>query len=539
MDLSGKSTEELLSMLGGATNYTHAPEPVDPTEGMSGFQKFAAGAGKSVYDLGRGIKQIFSGNSPSMSGLVSGDNRNPAQQSVDESRQLDAPLMKTGAGVAGDIAGNTAMFAPTAFIPGANTYTGSALGGAVMGALQPTAGGESRTSNALLGGVMGLAGQAVGNAVGRAIRPITSRLSPEAEALAQAAQREGIPLTAGQKTGSRPLQIAESVMENLPLTSASQIAGREAQQRAFTAAALKRGGMVGDAATPELLGTQRAALGNTLQDIASANTLNFNGKLMDDLSGIAQKAAVRGKTAAEPVHSIIDNILNEVGQGGVMGGKNYQAWRQTLRPLASGGGENAHLYGEIRRALDNAFNAQMANSQPWTQANRQYANLKTLMNAAGGPGVSAATNQIAPTQLASALRQSIGKEGVSLGRGDLNELSRVGQTFVRDNVPNSGTAQRQLIQNLLTSGGGVLGGAGIGGGTAMAMGKDPLQGAAYGAGIGGAALAAPRLAQILMNSPAGQKYLTKGAVALTDAQRRALVDALRTASIGSVPALSQ
>src|SRR6185369_3582714 len=100
-------------------------------------------------------------------------------------------------------------------------------------------------------------------------------------------------------------------------------------------------------------------------------------------------------------------------------------------------------------AMDSAFNSQMeaAGSEAWKGANRQYANLKTILQAAGGPGAQAASNQIAPTQLAAALRQSIGKEGVALGHGDLNELTRIGTTFVKDQIPNSGTAQRQLIQS--------------------------------------------------------------------------------------------
>ena len=488
---------------------------------MGTGERLLVGAGKAGQDLIRGTKQL----------LGRGD-----QAEIDASREVDRPLMKTGAGFAGNLAGNVAAFLPTAAIPGANTLTGAALVGAGMGAMSPTATGESHAANAGLGAILGVGGQAAGQALGRAVRPIASRLSHEQELLAQSAAREGIPLTAGQRTGSRPLQIAESVMENLPLTSGPQLAGREAQQRAFTAAALRRAGIAGDAATPEALAAQRAALGTTMQDIANANTLNFNRGLADRLAEISGEASMRGPTAAAPVNSLIDRILGEVGQSGDMAGKTYQAWRQRLRPLASAGGENAHLYGQIRRALDDAFNSQMeaAGSEAWKGANRQYANLKTIMQAAGGPGAPAASNQLAPSQLAAALRGSIGKEGVALGRGDLNNLTRIGTTFVKDQIPNSGTAQRQLIQALLTSGIGT----GAGTGTALALGKDPLEGAAYGAGIGAGALIAPRLAQGAMNSQLGQRYLASGAVPLTDAHRRALAAAMRSLSVGSTPMLA-
>jgi hypothetical protein len=45
------------------------------------------------------------------------------------------------------------------------------------------------------------------------------------------------------------------------------------------------------------------------------------------------------------------------------------------------------------------------------------------------------------------------------------------------------------------------------------------------------------LVQALMNSPAGKAYLTKGMVDLSPSGRAALVAALRTGAISSMPAL--
>jgi len=492
----------------------------DPLSGMSGMEKAVAGYGQAMPNLVRGAGQRL--------GLTS-------QADVDESRKLDAPLMSSGAGLAGNVLGNAAMFAPTALIPGANTYTGAGLIGATAGALQPTATGESVGKNAALGAGAGVAGQALGNALGRVIRPVQPSLSSEASQLAQGAAKEGIPLTAGQQTGSRPLQIAESVMENLPLTSGPQIAQREAQKKAFTSAALRRAGISAEAATPEILGGQKQALGSAMGGIAERNTLDFNKGLTDKLASIGDDAAKHlPPDLASKVSGTIDKVLSQVENTGAMAGTNYKGWREPLRGLSTNT-ETGRYYQQIRTALDNAFREQIpgAEGEAYRGAARQYANLKTIMQAAGGPGADAATNQIAPSQLSAALRQAMGKEGVALGRGDLNELSRIGTTFVKDQIPNSGTAQRQLIQSLLTSG---LG-AGAGGGTAYAMGKDPLTGMAIGGGIGAGALITPRIIQSLMNSGAGQAYLKNGLVSLTAAQREALTAALRSTAIGSIPAL--
>jgi hypothetical protein len=103
-----------------------------------GASRFLAGTGKAFADLGRGVGQAV--------GAVD-------RQDVAESRKLDAPLMKTGAGVSGHIAGNVAALLPTAFIPGANTYTGAATIGAVTGALQPSVSTSETLQNIALGGL--------------------------------------------------------------------------------------------------------------------------------------------------------------------------------------------------------------------------------------------------------------------------------------------------------------------------------------------------------------------------------------------------
>lgn len=127
-----------------------APRP-DPTEGMSAAEKFFAGAGKAAYDVGRGLGQAV--------GLVS-------QEEIDEARRLDAPLMRTTAGKAGNVAGGVATFAPTSFIPGASTAVGAALVGGAMGLSQPVAEGESRALNTAAGLGFGLGGHLGGKYVG-------------------------------------------------------------------------------------------------------------------------------------------------------------------------------------------------------------------------------------------------------------------------------------------------------------------------------------------------------------------------------------
>lgn len=476
----------------------------DFTGDMSFGQQFLAGAGKRFSDLALGAKQIFGGNpQPTLSSLVVGNQPNEA----DQKRALDRALMETpGAGV-GSLATDLAITLPAIGVPALGTVRGAAALGAGMSALNPVGSNESRAMNMAVGGALGAGGALAGNLVGKLFQPVKSTLSPEAMALADKAVREGIPLDAAAITGSKPLQIANSVLEQLPFTSAVEAAKKTATQEGFTNAVLSRAGMGGRVADPAALAAQKTALGQTMEGIAGANTLDFNKGLVGELASIASEAAKRGKTASEPIVSTIDSILAEVNNAGVMGGKNYQAWRQMLRPLAQSGGPDSHLYGQIRTALDKAFNSQIqgtGQAAAWNQANREYANLKTILEAAGGAGNQAAQNQIAPSQLATAVRNAIGKEGNALGRGDLNELSRIGQLFVKDQIPNSGTAQRALIQGILTGGAGGLGGY-------FATGNDPTKTAGMAAGAAAIGLGSPVVAQAILNNPALQAYLIRSA----------------------------
>jgi hypothetical protein len=123
----------------------------DPTSGMSFMDKFNAGMGKAFTDLGRGAGQLF--------------NAGPTAEETRETRQLDAPLMKTSGGVSGNIAGNVAALAPLAVVPGANTVAGAGAIGAVTAGLQPAESAGERVTNMGVGGGLGAGVQALAGPV--------------------------------------------------------------------------------------------------------------------------------------------------------------------------------------------------------------------------------------------------------------------------------------------------------------------------------------------------------------------------------------
>jgi hypothetical protein len=187
------------------------PESYDPTEGMNFGEKALAGVGKAFVDMGRGAGQIF--------GLVT-------PEEVKDSRRLDAPLMRTGGGITGNILGNIAATAPTMFIPGVNTVVGGALTGGALGALQPTTKDESRLGNAVSGTILGgtlpavIGGYKAAKAglydpVVRQNKIIASTLADVAgkpAPMQYVAKTPGVKFSAGQSSGSEALAAIEDAI---------------------------------------------------------------------------------------------------------------------------------------------------------------------------------------------------------------------------------------------------------------------------------------------------------------------------------------
>lgn len=461
-----------------------------PTVGMGTLERFGAAYGKAVPDVVKGIGANL--------GIV-------PRSEITEMRTRDAPLMETTAGKVGNIAGNLALLAPTGTVP-INTVPRAMAMGAMYGAAMPAESGGEAAWNIGLGAALSGAGQGAAQAF---TRPLTSRLTPEQLRLANAAAQEGIGLNATQQTGSRALRAAEAAFENIPSTAGRQAAQREAQSRQFTAAALRRAGITGDSATADVLKTQKGALGSEFESIAGRNAINVNSGLGFNLLSIADQAEKRlVPDQAATVRRMAEEIV-KTGQAAPLPGTLYQGYRSELGRMAKGNDAQAHFFGQMKKELDSAFRSQIpqVDAQAWDAASRKYANLKTIIDAMGGPGTLPAGGQLSPAQLSSALQRAVTKEGKALGRGDLNELARIGETFIKPQTPDSGTAQRMLAQAILTGGGG------------YALTGDPTTALATGA----AGLAIPAAAQRAIQSQAAQRAMLQGMV-----RNPALANAIRT-----------
>jgi hypothetical protein len=354
----------------------------------------------------------------------------------------------------------------------------------------------------------------------RLITPIQQQGNAEYRALVAAAEREGIPVTAGQATGSRFLKNIESRLEQLPLTGARQRAIREGQEEAFTRAAMRRTGTAASDTSPDTLNAIRGRLGAEFENISNRNTLNVTPELENRLAQIEDSLRFIPGELAGPVKARIDQLRGMMvappGSGGVplapgqtapnpvIPGASYRMMDSALgRSMRStSNGDLRAALGDIRDTLRTAMDKSISpeDAAAWDQLRRDYANLMVISRAAGGAGEAAATGRLSPLALRGAVNQSTGG-GYAFGRGDLNELARIGQSVLRP-PPDSGTAGNNMANALLT---GQLAAAGGIGGT---MAAGPL------GGVAGAAssMFLPRIVQALMNSDAGQTYLRNQAI---------------------------
>jgi hypothetical protein len=506
------------------------------TIGMSGIDKFMAGAGKSVYDMGRGIKQLGLGAADlvnprdrQLSDLITDKPRSRYKeyaQEIDNTRRLESPLMSTGAGLAGNIAGTIASTAIPAGVLGAGaraagmTRTAAVLGqvvnptslkaalgtGAALGALQPTGKNDSRLLNAGLGAAGSALGYGASKLVGRIANPVQSVPKPSYEKAVDVLREADVPIDAAQATGSSRLASVKRLLTDNPLTNAGQVSQAEKAAAGFDRAALKTIGEVADVADEAVMSRAASRIGNVMDDIAKRNPIKVDDSLLNSMANIASNA---GKELESPqaavIHSQIDEILAKATDGAI-DGKAYQNIRGSLGRLQGSNQPGVkHWAGELKSAIDNALtrSASPEDASALTRARIQWRNMEGISKVIGAQE----GQHISPAKLANALNTKGygGKVAMVRGKGatDLMRLAKAGSTVLPDRFPQSGTAPRAALQLLLPGA--------IGAGYGYAKEGDMTGALKYAAG----GMAAPWALQRLMNSPAGINYLSHGIPALS------------------------
>lgn len=398
---------------------------------------------------------------------------------------LTVPALMAGGAIGGAIARPIIGDAVTDFLAGkagtslltrgTSLAANGALQGGAAGAM--TAGqdpsqsvGSQALTGATAGAVIGPVAGALGSVGGKAVGAITGYgggLSPEDAALAQAARdKYNIPLTAPQLSDNSAVKIMSDQSSKLLGAGGGDL--DDAQRAAYnTAVARTFGEPVAGKITPTAMTSAAARIGQTLDDIASRTTVNADPKFVQDLAQIETDAgqAPLGSGGLSAIKNQLDNVLTAAANGnGSMSGDVYQQLTKSGAPLdraMNAGDPNVQFYaGRIHDALEDAFqrSASPEDQDALATAREQWRNMKTVEPLAA----ESTDGNISPAKLmarvlTSSRRFDGSTSGVAYtGGGDLGELARIGQRFMKA-PPQSGTADRALVNGLMFGGFGGLG----------------------------------------------------------------------------------
>jgi hypothetical protein len=347
-----------------------------------GLTNTLAGLGKAAVDTGRGLGQLV--------GAVSGED-------VRQSRQLDRPLMDTGAGFAGNMAGNIGMaltpggaFKAASMLPAAGRAAPglSALGGALiaprslgtaaavgagMGLVQPAENLGERVFNTGLGAAAGSlvpaaqwAGRTIRSTVeplyasgrqaivGRALREGAGDDAAAAVASMRAGAGEIVPgsvPTAAQAAGIPSLAALERAASAVNPTVTNEYATRMAAQNAARVAALRD--IAGDAATVGAAKEARRDATEALYRQAGNTLVKVDDSLEALLRRPSMASALREAEQLAADRGIQINFTSSA-----------PAWQQSAGMMGATKAPERFVSAEalhfLKMSLDDATNAQTA-----------------------------------------------------------------------------------------------------------------------------------------------------------------------------------
>lgn len=335
------------------------------------------------------------------------------------------------------------------------------------------------------GDVLGtMAGSFAPEAIRKVITPYPA--APDRQKMVYALEQEGVPMTAGQKTGDEGLHQREA------LRSPSDYGEiRSAQEDAFSKGALNKAGVPNaHFATPDVLKKQRTVLGQEFDRLQNYGMQPDSSLVYDLTSARDNYLSVNSPTTKAPlVENMVQDILDEAQKNpnGISGDWLRNMGSKLRREIdrlkgVQGKDDVVEALEGIREAIDDNVERTIASANPadlgaYRDVREKYRNLIMLEEAAAG----STTGKLSPADLTRATKKMEGRRGYSRGYGPLNNYSRAGANVLTDPRTSKTAENASQIAPALKS---VLGTGGVAGGlTALFTKGDPyLTAAAMGAG---------------------------------------------------------
>lgn len=466
----------------------NAPTAGDNGNFFNGGGNFWSGVGSSFVNTGMGLKQIGM-DAANKVGLV--DDRASAQYQgqIDRERALQAPLMDTGAGIAGNAVGTFAQFyaggaalAPFKAAQGAGMMArmgagagNGAFGGAVVSATQPVATGRTRLDNmdegTIYGGIGGGVGVPAGALISKVARGGADKIGGMQKELYDKARALGIDVMPHQLSDSRVIKWLSSVVKDIPFTGANATNRRQIDQ--FTTAASKLLGKNTKELSPKVMDDVAEQIDylydNAFDGVSVSVDDVFNNKLSALNTRLKSELTQSGQS--EAFENLLKNELSANISDGQMGGKIYQEFRKTrLNKLIA---DNPNAYGSAVRDLRDLLDDAARRSLPpermamFDRAQELYRNNKVVSKALtykDGMDVKTRTQgQVNPSTFETAIGNKYRPTK------EVEDLGRIGQ-LIKDPAPQSGSTPRALASLLALGGAGAVTPVGIFGGLATGIG---------------------------------------------------------------------
>lgn len=405
--------------------------------------------------------------------------------------KLDAPLLKTGAGQAGQFLGETAALAPVGLgaegalgklgAMGIRAAASPVMSGMAQGAAQGflSADPGNRVAGTLAGGLTGGVLPTVGAGIGKLARGITR--TPAAQTLLD----EGVRLTPGQMNPTGVFNRMEQSAEALPVVGDLAQNARENAMRQYTRAMVERSMAPGATLSPNV---------HDFNDMVDEAAKSFDsaydkGKgfpvgakvvtstahdvpLSTSFKGLSARARA-GMTnpeqgaAVQHVQDLLSQVIKDAKQSGGMKSDDLIAFRSQLRELGRGedtttnaGRAKASLYKDAADKVTEALRSQLPTDamKALDDADAQYGKFAVIRDAA--KATKDAPNGPTPFQVSTAIAKNTPPNLYARGGGANRDLAKAAREVFQSNVPRTGfTGVGRVLLPLAAAGGAGAAGA--------------------------------------------------------------------------------
>ena len=341
--------------------------------------------------------------------------------------------------------------------------------------------GPARVTGAVLGATSPLA-------ISRAISPTTIKNAAAVDTL----QNSGVTaLTAGQKSGSKAVQYAESELGDAMGAGGRATAMNELAHEQYTAAVGRPAGIEASRITPDILnqayentGAKFDAVAKAAGDIPLGNFATTGQKVLQDYKDLtnqdsalltklynritnpAEQVSVAGQANPNAAFTKMSaaEFNKMMGAGGqaapTISGETYQAIRSDIlkNARATSSPELKLALGDMRNALDIAVQKGLTDpklADAWLAARQEYKNLLIVDKALNKGGEFAPNGLITPAALRQAA-SSVDKRAFTRGQSPYTDLAKAGEQVMKT-LPQSGTAPRAAAHFIPSLIGGALG----------------------------------------------------------------------------------